>query len=103
MREDGAHSLRLAPIGSARRLNPAPDPTWGTHLLDVNIALGELVDEVGAQTRAYLAATGRRCLARRSALGRHGVGRIRLGLTGAQLTRRIGAVRVGRHRGAHGA
>lgn len=97
VREGGAHTLRLAPIGSARRLNPAPDPTWGTHLVDVNIVLGELVDEVGAQTRAYLASARRRCLARRAPIGRRGVGRIRLGRSGAQLTRRIGPVRVGRY------
>lgn len=97
VREDGAHTLRLAAIGSARRLHPAPDPTWGTHLVDVNIALGELVDEVGAQTRSYLAATRRRCLARRSPIGRRGVGRIRLGRSGSQLTRSVPPVRVGRY------
>ncbi len=97
VREGGAHTLRLAPIGSARRLNPSPDPTWGTHLVDVNIALGELVDEVGAQTRSYLAASRRRCLAGRAPIGRRGVGRIRLGHSGARLTHRIGPVRVGRY------
>ncbi|MEK6229766.1 MAG: DUF3089 domain-containing protein [Actinomycetota bacterium] len=91
VREDGAHTLRLAPIGSARRLNPAPDPTWGTHLVDVNIVLGELVDEVGAQTRAYLAAARNGCLARRSPIGRRGVGRVRLGRTRAQIARRTKA------------
>ena len=40
---------------SARRANltPVPDPTWGLHLGDVNLALGDLVDLVGAQTRTY--------------------------------------------------
>jgi len=97
VRADGAHTLRLEPIGSARRLNPAPDPTWGTHLVDVNIALGELVDEVGAQTRSYLASARHGCLARRSPIGRRGVGRIRLGRSRVQLARSVRPARVGRY------
>ena len=41
----GANVLMLRSIGSARKLNPAPDPSWGLHITDANIALGELVDE----------------------------------------------------------
>jgi hypothetical protein len=40
----GANVLMLQPVGSARKLNPAPDPSWGLHLTDANIALGEEVD-----------------------------------------------------------
>jgi hypothetical protein len=55
-RRDGANVLMLEPIAGARRLNPAPDATWGLHLADGNIALGNLVEVVGRQARAFLAA-----------------------------------------------
>jgi hypothetical protein len=32
-----------------------PDPRWGLHMVDANLALGDLVEIVGAQSRAYLA------------------------------------------------
>jgi hypothetical protein len=48
-----ADVLMLEPVGSARKLNAAPDPTWGLHLADVNIALGDLVDLTATQARAY--------------------------------------------------
>jgi hypothetical protein len=48
----------LSPIDGARMLNPSPDDTWGTHLVDVNIALGNLTSIVGAQSRAWVAARG---------------------------------------------
>jgi GH25 family lysozyme M1 (1,4-beta-N-acetylmuramidase) len=54
LEQDGANYLNIAPIGSARMLNPSPDDTWGLHLADVNIALGDLVDLVRIQKRAYL-------------------------------------------------
>src|SRR3954470_5098019 len=44
-----ANVLMLESIGSARKLNPSPDPSWGLHLADVNIALGELVGLVGKE------------------------------------------------------
>jgi hypothetical protein len=50
---DGANVLMLEPIGNARRLNPSPDPSWGLHLADGNIALGDLVATVGEQAKAY--------------------------------------------------
>jgi hypothetical protein len=53
VRENGAHVLKISPIGAARDLTEAPDPTWGLHIADVNIALGTLVDLAGAQGRAY--------------------------------------------------
>ena len=28
---------------------------WGLHLIDANLAMGNLVDIVGAETKAYLA------------------------------------------------
>ena len=53
---NGAHVLMLSPVADAQKLTPSPDATWGTHLVDINIALGNLVDIVGAQTQAWLAA-----------------------------------------------
>ncbi|HEV2813160.1 MAG TPA: DUF3089 domain-containing protein [Solirubrobacteraceae bacterium] len=49
---DGANVLMLEPVGSSRRLNPSPDPSWGLHLADANIALGELVAIVEGQIAA---------------------------------------------------
>ena len=54
VRANEAHVLMVSPIAGARRLNPSPDDTWGLHLIDVNIALGDLIDVVAAQTRAHL-------------------------------------------------
>ena len=53
---DGAHVLIIESIGDARELNYFPDDSWGQHLADVNIALGQLVGIVARQTRAYLSA-----------------------------------------------
>ena len=50
-----ANVLMIAPVADARHLNPSPDSTWGVHLVDVNIALGNLVTIVGAQTTSWLA------------------------------------------------
>jgi hypothetical protein len=56
----GANVLMLQPIAGARKLNPSPDPSWGLHLADANIALGELVNEVRlAGIRYVLARTPR--------------------------------------------
>ena len=51
-----AHVLMVNPVGNARHLNPSPDKTWGLHLTDVNIGLGNLVGIVAAQAKAYLRA-----------------------------------------------
>ncbi len=55
---NGANYLNVQPIGNARHLNPSPDATWGLHVLDVNIAYGELEQILAAQTATYLAARG---------------------------------------------
>jgi hypothetical protein len=39
----------VTPFGAAPLLSPSPDPTWGLHLVDANIALGDLVDIVHHQ------------------------------------------------------
>jgi len=57
---NGATWLQITDIGGAtdqrvRFQNPILGPTWGMHLADVSIALGDLVDLVGSQARAYVA------------------------------------------------
>ena len=49
----GANVLQIAPLGGAPTLKPSPDPTWGLHLTDVNIALGNLLDVVKAEAATY--------------------------------------------------
>jgi hypothetical protein len=51
----GANVLMLKAIGSARKLNPAPDPSWGLHITDANIALGEEVEIVRQAGARYVA------------------------------------------------
>ncbi len=46
---NGANVLRYDPLPGSRRPAPFPDPTWGTHLVDVNLALEPLVGLVGQQ------------------------------------------------------
>src|SRR3954447_25214378 len=50
-----ANVLMLSPVGNARKLTPSPDATWGVHLVDVNVALGNLLDVAADQTRVWLA------------------------------------------------
>jgi hypothetical protein len=52
-RVGGAHVLLARPSGDARRLVASPDATWGLHLADVNLALGELVELVRGQGERY--------------------------------------------------
>jgi hypothetical protein len=51
---NGANVLMITPIGAAQTLTPVPDATWGLHLADGNIALGNLVADVGTETKAFL-------------------------------------------------
>ena len=55
VKSNGAHVLRAKPIGKSMKLKPAPSPGWGLHLLDINLPLGNLVDVVRAQQKAYAA------------------------------------------------
>jgi Protein of unknown function (DUF3089) len=50
-----ARVLMIAPRGGAPIPKPSPDPTWGLHLTDANIALGNLTDLVGEQAAAFVA------------------------------------------------
>ena len=93
----GANVLMIEGIGAARRLNPSPDETWGLHLADVNIALGELVGLVGSQAKSYLAGGGARpCLPRRGRIEPPRIGPLRLGRTRQQLLQRTGVTPVRR-------
>jgi hypothetical protein len=50
---DDANVLQIAPVGGAPTLNPVPDATWGLHLVDANIALGNLTDITAKEIKAY--------------------------------------------------
>jgi hypothetical protein len=54
VQSNGANVLMITPIDGARQLTPIPDASWGLHLADGNIALGNLVDDVRAETKAFL-------------------------------------------------
>jgi DUF3089 family protein len=49
----GASVLQVTPLRGAPTPKASPDPTWGLHLMDVNVALGNLVDLVRVQGAAY--------------------------------------------------
>ena len=55
--EGGADVLDISPLNGAPVLNNTPDPNWGLHLVDANIALGNLVDVVRAESAAYIGET----------------------------------------------
>ena len=49
----GASFLSLSPQGASPTPKASPDPTWGLHLVDGNIALGNLVSLVQSEAAAY--------------------------------------------------
>jgi hypothetical protein len=49
----GADVLQITPQRGAPVYTPSPDPGWGLHLVDANIALGNLVDLVRAQAATW--------------------------------------------------
>lgn len=55
VKSGGAHVLMAKPIGKSLKLKPAPSPGWGLHLLDINLPLGNLIDVVRVQQKAYAA------------------------------------------------
>jgi hypothetical protein len=56
--EGGANVLRIAgTTPDAPVLKPLADATWGLHLTDANIALGNIITVVTGQARRYLAQT----------------------------------------------
>jgi hypothetical protein len=48
----GAHVLRIASTPGTPVPKASPTPEWGLHLVDVNIAQGDLVNVVRRQIRA---------------------------------------------------
>ena len=53
-----AHVLMTAPVADARHLTPSPDDTWGLHLVDLNLPLGNLVALVHRQAKAWVRRQG---------------------------------------------
>jgi hypothetical protein len=49
----GASVLEISPLGGAQVPSPSPDPTWGLHLLDANVELGNLLRVVSDEAAAY--------------------------------------------------
>jgi Protein of unknown function (DUF3089) len=56
---NNAHVLQVSPVGGAPTLHAIPDATWGLHLVDANIALGNLTTDVAIQSKAWLKANGK--------------------------------------------
>jgi Protein of unknown function (DUF3089) len=52
-RAGGANVLRVQPVDDAFDVKALPDATWGLHLVDANIALGNLADLVRHQIALY--------------------------------------------------
>jgi Protein of unknown function (DUF3089) len=50
---NGAHVLMLKALHGAQVASPAPNAAWGLHLLDANIALGNLISIVHSESIAY--------------------------------------------------
>jgi len=50
---DDANVLQLTSVGGAPTLNAVPDATWGLHLVDANIALGNLTGVIQRQIKTY--------------------------------------------------
>jgi Protein of unknown function (DUF3089) len=54
----GASVLQIKALHGAQVPTPSPDPTWGLHLLDANVALGNLLADVKAEAHAYVHPAG---------------------------------------------
>ena len=52
---NGAHVFRYNAVGSSRQLHEFP-PTWGTHFMDMNLGLQQLVTIAARQTASWLGA-----------------------------------------------
>jgi hypothetical protein len=50
----GANVLQIIPQKGAQTPLPSPDPTWGLHLLDANVELGNLLTDVDNEYTEYL-------------------------------------------------
>lgn len=56
--ENGATVLEIAARAGAPTPRPSPTPAWGLHLLDGNIALGNLISIIDHEARAFVARSG---------------------------------------------
>jgi Protein of unknown function (DUF3089) len=52
--ENGATVLMIKARDGAQTPTPSPTPAWGLHLLDANIALGNLISIVSSEARAFV-------------------------------------------------
>jgi hypothetical protein len=89
---NGANVLRLEPTPGSRTPNYFPNDTWGTHLIDVNVAFDPLVQLVSRQAERWTEPAmrlRRRCT--ESGL------RLRLAGRDAEFARRV-VFKLGRHR-----
>ncbi len=50
----GGNVLQITPRGGAQLPTAAPTAAWGLHLIDANIALGNLIGDVRTEAAAYL-------------------------------------------------
>jgi hypothetical protein len=50
-----AHVLEIAARNGAQTPTPSPTPQWGLHLVDANIALGNLISIVASESKAFVA------------------------------------------------
>ncbi len=57
--DNSAHVLQITPTGGAPALHAIPDASWGLHLVDANIALGNLTDDVAVEAKAWARANER--------------------------------------------
>jgi hypothetical protein len=51
----GANVLQITALNGAQTATPSPNPTWGLHLLDASIELGNLLAVVHSEANAYAA------------------------------------------------
>jgi hypothetical protein len=51
---NNANVLEISAVGGAKTPSPSPTPEWGLHLLDANIALGNLISIVKAESAAFV-------------------------------------------------
>jgi DUF3089 family protein len=51
--DNNAQVLQIVPVGGATTLHAVPDASWGLHLVDANIALGNLTDDVAREAKAW--------------------------------------------------
>jgi hypothetical protein len=54
-----ADVLQISPIDGAPTLHAVPDAAWGLHLVDANIALGNLTDETVREAQAWESANAK--------------------------------------------